>query len=283
MFIQVTSKKYSESYIKLVEGLSDGMRDLIGKINADNQPAGEVGFYYSRGFNGEDSLNPVQFAVCKERYGEIAGIDIPKSKWRREKQLRKITYNDMRELFTRDSDDELPLSEVRAIRKRCDKTFLIKSYGVADSVQQIKQTYKFLDKSDRQFVCFITPIYREHQSDSGGFRFHKFGPYIGRHNITCEYLYDQTDIDVVYVYHFHEIINQKPDYSTDRFHFKMTHHSHGVVINTDNEIVANIGFTKDEESGKRTCYVGHWSNYLFTVPQHITKLDDIFDYIGNHL
>lgn len=283
MFIEVASKKYSESYIKLVEGLSDGMRNLMYTLNADNQPTGEVGFYFSRGFNGEDSLNPIQFAVHKERYGEIAGIDIPKSKWRREKQLRKITYNDMRELFIRDSTDELPLSEVRAIRKRCEKTFLIQSYGVADSVQQIKQTYKFLDKSDRQFVCFVTPMYREHQSDSGGFRFHKFGPYIGRHNITCEYLYDQTDIDVVYVYHFHEIINQKPDYSTDRFHFKMTHRSHGVVINMDNEIVADIGFTKDEESGERTCYVGHWSNYLFTVPNSITELDDIFEYIGNHL
>lgn len=283
MFIEVVSKKYSESYIKLVEGLSDGMRNLMYKLNADNQPTGEVGFYYSRGFKNDDSINPIQFTVCKERYGEIAGIDIPKSKWRREKQLRKITYNDMRELFIRDSDDELPLSEVRAIRKRCEKTFLIQSYGVADSIKQIKQTYKCLEQTDRQFVCFVTPMYREHQSDSGGFRFHKFGPYIGRHNITCEYLYDQTDIDVVYLYHFHEIINQKPDYSTDRFHFKMTHHSHGVVINIDNEIVADIGFTKDGESGERTCYVGHWKNHLFTVPKHITELNDIFEYIGNHL
>lgn len=283
MFIEVTSKKYSESYIKLVEGLSDGMRDLMTKLNTDNQPAGEVGFYYSRGFNGEDSLNPIQFAVCKERYGEIAGIYIPKSKWRREKQLRKITYNDMRELFIGDSTDELPLSEVRAIRKRCEKTFLIQSYGVADSVKQIKQIYKFLDKSNRQFVCFVTPIYREHQSVSGGFRFHKFGPYIGRHNITHEYLHDETGIDVVYVYHFHEIVNQKPDYSTDRFYFKMTNHSHGVIINADNEIVADIGFTKDKESGERICYVGHWKNHLFTVPNSITKLDDMFEYISNHL
>jgi hypothetical protein len=81
-------------------------------------------------------------------------------------------------------------------------------YGVADSVEQIinHPEYKkqFIDSEDK-FVLCVTPIYREHQPKHGGWRWHKWGEYIGDHEIQCEYLYNEKDIDVVYVFHFYNI------------------------------------------------------------------------------
>lgn len=78
-------------------------------------------------------------------------------------------------------------------------------YGLADNEEQVLERYKHLADRKEQFVIFMTPMYRKFESSWGGFRFHKWGEYIGTHDLTCEYLYDQTDIDVIYVYHVHQI------------------------------------------------------------------------------
>lgn len=44
------------------------------------------------------------------------------------------------------------------------------------------------------------------QYPEGGWRWHKWGPYIGVQNPQCEYLYDEKNIDVVYTYHIYEIV-----------------------------------------------------------------------------
>lgn len=78
-------------------------------------------------------------------------------------------------------------------------------YGLADNVEQVLEHYKHLKDSQEQFVIFMTPMYRKDQSEWGGFRFHKWGEYIGTHDLNYEYLYDQTDIDVIYVYHVYHV------------------------------------------------------------------------------
>lgn len=77
------------------------------------------------------------------------------------------------------------------------KRYDLRSFGVADSIEQVKSYYEPLEASNTQFIVILTPVYRE---NDGGFRFHKWGRYIGKHEICHEYLRDQKDIDVLYTF-----------------------------------------------------------------------------------
>jgi hypothetical protein len=77
--------------------------------------------------------------------------------------------------------------------------------GVADSLDQIKEKYKELINDTERFYCLsITEIKKSEQPDSGGWRWHKWGEYIGTKTPQCEYLYDEDDsIQSVFVFHFY--------------------------------------------------------------------------------
>lgn len=79
----------------------------------------------------------------------------------------------------------------------------LESYGVVDGVDNLLSLYDF-DADPRTLVILMTPIFKEHQPSSGGWRWHKWGPYYGAHEPKYEYLYDE-DIEVVYVYHVYQI------------------------------------------------------------------------------
>ncbi len=77
------------------------------------------------------------------------------------------------------------------------------SYGVCDSPEQFMATVgPFLEASPDEYVVSFTPIRKADQPPDGGWRWHKWGPYIGEHRPQCEYIYDEPAIDEVYVYHF---------------------------------------------------------------------------------
>ena len=77
------------------------------------------------------------------------------------------------------------------------------AYGVCDSPQQfIERVGALLHASPNQYVAFLTRVEKADQSPKGGWRWHKWGPYIGDHKPRHEYLYDEKGIDEVYVYHF---------------------------------------------------------------------------------
>lgn len=78
------------------------------------------------------------------------------------------------------------------------------SYGVCDNYEQIIEKYKILTTSESLFSIVITPMIKNEQPESGGWRWHKWGSYIGEHEITSEYLYDEEDIEKVYVFHIYE-------------------------------------------------------------------------------
>ena len=81
-------------------------------------------------------------------------------------------------------------------------------YGVCDNLEQVLEKYK--DKVEdpaKNYIITLTPVLREEQSPDYGWRFHKWGEYIGTHNIKYEYLYEQKDIDLVYVYHLYRVID----------------------------------------------------------------------------
>lgn len=80
----------------------------------------------------------------------------------------------------------------------------INCYGVCDSVDQVLEQSTIAHDPDRYFIVGLTEVRKQNQSPDGGWRWHKWGPYIGVHTPTTEYLYDEPDIDVVYVYHIYE-------------------------------------------------------------------------------
>lgn len=80
-------------------------------------------------------------------------------------------------------------------------------YGVCDNVQQILDHYPELQSSeDREFVVGITRIRKEEQPEWGGWRWHKWGEYIGTQSPQCEYIHDEPEIEEVFVFHIYEVV-----------------------------------------------------------------------------
>lgn len=85
------------------------------------------------------------------------------------------------------------------------------SYGVADNIEQILEYAQvFIQDPVRQYVIEVAPVRKEHQPESGGWRWHKWGPYIGTQAPQWEYLYDEPDIEEVWTFHIHEVRLPQP-------------------------------------------------------------------------
>jgi len=83
----------------------------------------------------------------------------------------------------------------------------VKQYGVADNIEQIKEFYKKQIKNKKEKFCIaVTPVWqnRENRGKGGGWRWHKWGEYIGKLNPQHEYLDDEDfGEDFQYVLCFH--------------------------------------------------------------------------------
>lgn len=87
-----------------------------------------------------------------------------------------------------------------------DNTIYRDSYGVCDDLANLLSVYPELKNSNRQFVVSMTKIDRNEQDEKGGWRWHKWGDYIGVQEPTCEYIYDEPGIERVYCFHIYEKI-----------------------------------------------------------------------------
>jgi len=68
------------------------------------------------------------------------------------------------------------------------------TYGVADDIEQIKEYYKEEIEDDSKKYCIaLTPVWqeKENKGKGGGWRWHKWGEYIGNLNPQYEYLDDE--------------------------------------------------------------------------------------------
>jgi len=88
-----------------------------------------------------------------------------------------------------------------------DSIGYISSYGVCDSPEQFMESLgKLLSDSKEKFCVSFTCIKKEDQPDWGGWRWHKWGPYIGKGSPQHEYLYHEKLFDKVYCYHiYHKV------------------------------------------------------------------------------
>jgi len=90
-----------------------------------------------------------------------------------------------------------------------DRELPISDYGVCDHYEQILERCPLLASAeDRRFSIALTLVTRESQPPEGGWRWHKWGPYIGTQDPQHEYLYDEPNIEQVYVYHIYEWRNE---------------------------------------------------------------------------
>ena len=84
-------------------------------------------------------------------------------------------------------------------------------YGVADDIEQIKEYFKpAIDNPNVNFVISITEINKRFQPSSDGWRWHKWGKYIGKQNPQCEYIHDEPEIEKVLVFQGY-YLDKKPE------------------------------------------------------------------------
>ena len=78
--------------------------------------------------------------------------------------------------------------------------------GVCDNYQQVLNKYsEYVNDPNRKFVIGLTPVVRENQESSGGWRWEKWGEYIGDFIPQCDYLYDEPEIEIIYTFQIFEI------------------------------------------------------------------------------
>jgi hypothetical protein len=97
-------------------------------------------------------------------------------------------------------------SDIDLINSIYDKC--ISPYGVADNLEQIKEYFKdSINHPTNKVVISIVTILREDEKkhDGMGWRWHKWGEYIGTQNPQYEYLADEPEIESVMVFHAYMI------------------------------------------------------------------------------
>lgn len=74
------------------------------------------------------------------------------------------------------------------------------SFYVDDSPEEFIEKYdQIIQDADERVAVFFSPMTRANQPAEGGWRWHKWGEYLGKHEPKHEYLYDEEDIERIYV------------------------------------------------------------------------------------
>jgi hypothetical protein len=143
-------------------------------------------------------------------------------KWLQETGIYQssIAFNFPKEEFIEELDEfhyserkKKPDETVLQCYVRTRKTW-IEQYGVADNIEQIKEFYKKQIKIKKDKFCIaVTPVWqdKENRGKGGGWRWHKWGKYIGKLNRQHEYLDDEDfgeDFKYVLCFHLYYIINK---------------------------------------------------------------------------
>ena len=91
-----------------------------------------------------------------------------------------------------------------------DHRFDVQCYGVCDNASQVIEYYRNIEKERGidlgDCIICLRPIVKKWEPPRDGWRWHKWGPYIGVKHPTCEYIYDEgNDIQMVWCFHIHGV------------------------------------------------------------------------------
>lgn len=81
-----------------------------------------------------------------------------------------------------------------------DPDQLFGALGVCDNYQQVLDQSIIQSDPNRKFIMGLVQVSKDKQASQGGWRWHKWGQYIGEQVPECEYLADEPNIERVYVY-----------------------------------------------------------------------------------
>lgn len=83
-------------------------------------------------------------------------------------------------------------------------------YGVCDRWEQVPARWPQLLTDPRAFVLTVGTVRKADQPPHDGWRWHKWGTYIGFQDPQCEYLVDEPDIDEVVLFSVFEVRGGTP-------------------------------------------------------------------------
>jgi hypothetical protein len=103
-----------------------------------------------------------------------------------------FVFNEMKKVYNQTNY----LKEANKVR-----WYSFNEYGVCDSPEQFMEKYgKELKELPEEFCVAFTRVDRCDQEERGGWRWHKWGEYVGNGEITTEYLYDEPNFNYVYCF-----------------------------------------------------------------------------------
>lgn len=86
------------------------------------------------------------------------------------------------------------------------ESLCLNAYGVVDSPDQFQEDFReTLEADPRDFFVAFTEIRKDEQPETGGWRWHKWGPYYGTQKPQCEYIADEPEIESVYLFHIYQL------------------------------------------------------------------------------
>ena len=89
-------------------------------------------------------------------------------------------------------NDGTVLDDIQLNLHNLDKC--VSSYMVCDDIEQALEYWKFaVEHPTNEFLISMMPVRKKDQPERDGWRWHKWGPYIGTQNPKHEYLYDESD------------------------------------------------------------------------------------------
>lgn len=100
---------------------------------------------------------------------------------------------------------DLPISEYVKIIDDPDRKHPVWPFAVFDTPEQVFEKWPWIEADPNLYVVSITVLRKEEQEPSGGWRWHKWGDYLGDLEPQCEYLYDEPEIAQATVAHVYEI------------------------------------------------------------------------------
>ena len=81
----------------------------------------------------------------------------------------------------------------------------VPTYGVCDAPEQVVAKYPIIKGHEAKFFISFVHLRRDDQPSEGGWRWHKWGEYIGDQKPQCEYLHDEPMIEEVYTFSVYEL------------------------------------------------------------------------------
>ena len=88
--------------------------------------------------------------------------------------------------------------------------YVLETYLTKDSTHSFfvrgKRLYKFLTTNpDAIYFIRFYPVFNHYDGKTGGWRWYKWGPYLGKHTPKCEYLDEEKNIDYVLLWHLYPL------------------------------------------------------------------------------